>query len=510
MSETKKAALLRVYVFALFLSFVALGYFCVWTHDDYLTKYSGLAASLKGALYFGNGRYLGNFIVDLFLSHKIPDALMRGLCITGNVVLTAKLASAYHWKGLTVSAVLFLGFGNLILREALIWGHGFYNFFPPVTLLLISVRILQNYYINGNLKKVRTSIVFLAVGGVCQQLFSENTTCIALLAAAAIFAFAVYRKKPKLPALVYLIASAVGAFIMFALPEIMHVSYIMRDYRGRGIGADTFAEFVDLFCGHLSISLKTLASMFFAWAFLSYVLIGSIRAVSDKNRTSRRKKTIATIVLAGYPAVSLFYFFVNEKKWKERIPLTSIRIAEFGTKLSYLVFACFILYLIVVCVVLFGNSRFKNNRLIYAVLLGLAVLSVGELLIITVMGTRCLFLPACILSVFILKLIADEGSFGRCFSAAACVSGSVALVWVLLIMHSIWRVNNVRFAYAERQLAEGKQIVEIVCLPHERWLHVPNASAGYGFYFNYGEEKPEEDYTYITYEDYLLLNGSNS
>ena len=57
--------------------------------------------------------------------------------------------------------------------------------------------------------------------------------------------------------------------------------------------------------------------------------------------------------------------------------------------------------------------------------------------------------------------------------------------------------------YAKRQLAERKDVIEIIRLPHAKWLHVPDESLGYAYYFNYGEVKEYDDYTYITYEEYL-------
>lgn len=132
-----------------------------------------------------------------------------------------------------------------------------------------------------------------------------------------------------------------------------------------------------------------------------------------------------------------------------------------------------------------------------------AALSVGELLIITVMGPRCLFITACILSVFVIRFFKDEKLADRRLAAVAGCGGLAYVLALILIMSDIWRINNVRFDYAQRQLAEKKEVIEIITLPHERWLHVPNQSAGYGFYFNYGEVKDEEDYEYITYEEYL-------
>ena len=99
--------------------------------------------------------------------------------------------------------------------------------------------------------------------------------------------------------------------------------------------------------------------------------------------------------------------------------------------------------------------------------------------------------------------------FGKLFCVVSYAAGSAAMAAVLVILISIWKVNEVRFSYAEQQLAEGKQIIEIICLPHVRWLHAPNDSPGYGYYFNYGEPKPQEDYTYITYEEYLARQSDS-
>lgn len=65
-------------VLLLFACSVLLGYFCVWTHDDYLQNNGSFASVLKESLYFGNGRYLGNIIVNVFLPRKIIDAFFRG------------------------------------------------------------------------------------------------------------------------------------------------------------------------------------------------------------------------------------------------------------------------------------------------------------------------------------------------------------------------------------------------------------------------------------------------
>lgn len=490
-------------VLLLFACSVLLGYFCVWTHDDYLQNNGSFASVLKESLYFGNGRYLGNIIVNVFLPRKIIDAFFRGAVITGIVALSASVAADFSIRTISLSILMFFGFGNLIQGEALFWGHGFYNFAPPVLIILISLQILKDYYLGGKLNRygLKVSVLFLA--GVCQQLFSENTTCIALLIAAALFVLTFRFKKAKGPAAAWLIGSGVGAFLMFALPELMGVAYKMSEYRGSGVGAASLSEFVAQFFDNALVSLDSLAPMFPLWALLSYGLIRLLHSYDGKSRFLKKTKPLFYIVFSLQTFSSFIYLFINGTKLKERIPLTNIRIHDPISKIRIAVCVWLALYLVCVLIVLLKNEKLRGSKPVYFGIAGTAALSVGELLIITVMGPRCLFITACILSVFVIRFFKDEKLADRRLAAVAGCGGLAYVLALILIMSDIWRINNVRFDYAQRQLAEKKEVIEIIKLPHERWLHVPNQSAGYGFYFNYGEVKDEEDYEYITYEEYL-------
>lgn len=493
----------HIYLLLILILSVLLGYFCVWTHDDFCTITESVGAMLEDSIFYGNGRYLGNFIVNLCLSHKPLDAAVRGIIITGIVALTASVPAELNCKTVSLSFASFFGFGNLIFREAVIWGHGFYNYVPPIFLCLIALQILKSYYISGKMRSKAFKTAILAILGVCQQLFSENATCIILFIATILFVAALRAGKPKGMAMSYLIGTSVGTFLMFALPAIMGVSYKMIGYRGVGLDTASLSAFVSMFYRRLDICLGSLLPMFPMWIVVSYALIRITRSYAGSSRAFRKLKPLFLVVFALQPVCSVVFFFISETYIKDRIPLTSIHIPGLNSKIRVALFVLFCVYLICAAFVLLRDELLRGDRRAYAVLIFLFAASVGELLVVTPLGSRCLFLPACILAVLSVRFVHGEELLTNGQAVASAICGVVYAVCLIVMMHSVSLVHEVKMAYARQQLAEGKKVIEIIRLPHSRWLMVPDETYAHGWYFNYGEKKPLEDYTYITYEDYL-------
>ncbi|MBQ6020154.1 MAG: hypothetical protein IJL26_08250 [Clostridia bacterium] len=488
---------------AVFLLTTVLGYFCVKTHDDYLTAVKPVDELFTDALYYGNGRYLGNFLVDLCLARKPVDAVVRGTLITGIVVLSAAVAARVEFKTLSLSLLLFVGFGNVVFREAIVWGHGFYNFVPPVFCALLALLTLKTYYLNGRTRFRGGKILLLGVLGVVQQLFSENTTCIALLVAAALFVLTVIKKKPKAVSAAYLIGSATGAGLMFLLPEIMQVSYKMDGYRGRSIGADSVSELIRLLTHNGQVCFMSLVPMFPIWAALSYGMFRALRGYTGTNRFLRKSAPFLRAVFLCQPLFSMFYFFIDDKNSLAKFQHATESIPHFSTAVLLFVFGFFILYLLAVFAVLAADEKLRGCRPVYIGLYILGALSVGEVLIITVMGGRCLFLTGCILSVFVIRFLDREGFSDRKTGIVSAVCGLAYLLAVIGILHSVWQVDNVRAAYAREQIAAGKKEIEIIILPHDRWLWYSDKN--YGFYDYYKPLDPESgslSFKFVPYETY--------
>ena len=496
---------LSIYIAIIFIVFFTMGYFCVWTHDDLVTPDGSITDFIHESLYFGNGRYFGNFLVNLCLNHKILDAFTRSAVITVIIAFIADIAYVLNIKTLSLSLFLFAGMGNVIYSQVITWGHGFYNYVPPIALMLFAVKLLKDHYIRNKKHNMVILTVLLFVVGVSQQLFAENTTCIAVLISLIIFLFSVKAHgKEKIPAAVYFLGSVTGAAIMFALPVIMGVSYKMHEYRGNGIGAETIADFLQMAGSNLRSCLNAMAGFTSAWILLSFAFIIIIRKYSLNNRTNRIYKKILYPVFSVFPFVSLFYFIINGRHLKERIPFTNIHINGINDIVSNAVFVAFVLYLVFVVFFLFLYRNLLNgDKRIYFVLLLLCAASIAELLIVTRMGGRCLFLTDVLISVFTIYILSKENVISDKLCTICGVSGLLVIGGIVALLVSVWHVNNYRFDYAREQLNEGKKVIEIIKLPHERWLADPNGSYAFGYYFNNGEIKPEEDFSFITLDDYL-------
>ncbi len=509
MEKTKKTfPVVPVALLGIFVLTAVLSYYCVWTHDDYMTNYGTIGSLWKTALYFGNGRYLGNFLVDFCLSHKALDVVTRSAVITGIIALLAAVPAKLSLRTLSFSFALFFGFGNFILREAFFWGHGFYNYVPPVFLGLLALAILKGYYIQGNVRHRTLKIVFLAILGFSQQFFAENFTCVILLISIAMFVLVVRKKQPKGMMLAYLIGACAGAIVMFALPEIMQVTHKMIEYRGRGLGADSLTEFIAQFIEHLRECFNALVPMFPVWTALSYGLLRITKSYSGASACLRRAKPLFYAVFVLQPLCSVVYFFISERKFKERIPLTDLHIPDLTEKIYSVFFIVLFLYLLVAAFALLRNEQLKVSRGFCGGLILLCLASVGELLIITVMGPRCLFLTACILSVLLIHLYDREALLGPGTTVCASVCGVAFSVVLIFFMRSVSRVNNVKMTYAQRQLDEGKTVIELIRLPHREWLTSPDETYANGYFFNNGQVKPADDYVFITYEEYLQTHPS--
>lgn len=190
-----------------------------------------IVGALKWSLKFGNGRFLGNFLVEIFLYRFWIDKLIRTICIGSIIMLSAKLTDNYNIKGLSLSFLLYIGLNRQIFREVYSWGHGFYNYVPPVTLLLLGVWLLKKYYSETlKINKVLFCAI-MAVVGFSQQLFVENSSTINLLCALGILCAVMYKKLEKMPAIIYLIFNSLSGAIMFILPYILGVSHKMDGYR---------------------------------------------------------------------------------------------------------------------------------------------------------------------------------------------------------------------------------------------------------------------------------------
>lgn len=483
----KSVILLPALIFA---SEILVCSFFVNTHDDYLT--AGVKTFYEAfdySIHYGNGRILGNALVELLCNRHILNCLFKSVCLFLLIVLMSYLCSRINAKNLIIFFFLVNCAPIAYYKEVFVWSHGFYNYVPPVVLLLITLAIMKSIYLGKKEVNVFTYIA-LILCGISAQLFSENSTVINIITAVAITALVIKNKKKTLPALVNLFSSITGAVIMAAVPKLLNVSDKMSSYRGlTPLKNMSFAESIS---SHFFIELKYIGDMYPLWLIFSAVLLIAVHKRKDK--LSKLSRIIYDVVFS----LSFLIFITKILLTYEIIFVTN---ANLMLILSLSV-AVYITFSLLVLLKLFSKDELKHVYFF----LPLAIISVGELLIVHPIGYRCLFITYILLSipaVNIINRILGECRFNIKVLYAIIAVTTVAINFVNAYHYAyIGKVNDARIEYAQEQIDEGKYDIEIINLPYEDWLWYANESYAYKYTFNQGN--PDEmTFSYITYDEYL-------
>ncbi len=478
------------------LSTVLISFFFVNTSDDYYGTFGttkGAAEIFKQIVYFGNGRFIGNFQSE-YLTHRFYMNLgVRALYIFLFIVLLAVLADGYKKMALVFSAVLTFGMTKYIFREAVVWVHGFYNYFPPVVLLLLSLVLIKYYKKESKLSALIT--ISMIPLGICQQLHSENTTMINLVIAVLLVVFTLYRKENKAPVFSYAASSFIGCAIMFLAPRLLGVSDKMESYRG-SIADGKYSLIGQLWSNIFYLS-RIICSMYVLWIMLAILLMTKLYKNRDKFSSKARALIFAglslSLLLPCFIELSYSYFYMQED-----------RKTLFFWFIGAAAFALYIIALVVSVWKLYE----KKVAIVCGTVFAIALMSVAELLVIYPAGGRCLFITYALFGFIFIYLLKNTKMDSERVKITMMTVGVVFTVLAVGIhtyhYAAAGKVNAARLDYVEQQMEKGERTIEIIELPYESWLHYPNNSSGvyFGNFFNYGN--PDEmEFVFISYDDYL-------
>ena len=183
-SENRKKSAIFVF-FCCFAMFAAVGSFYSPTSDDFYFmtfKYASFSTIFHNALYYGNGRLLGNLGAILICNSVFLNVIAKGVVLSGIAVLLPLLLNVQTGFGYILSALLFAGISPSVFAQVYSWTSGFQNYAPPVFLLIICLLLIKYNPKNKVLSAV--SYFGVAVFGFCSQLYVEHNTVINIIIAA--------------------------------------------------------------------------------------------------------------------------------------------------------------------------------------------------------------------------------------------------------------------------------------------------------------------------------------
>ena len=461
---------------------ILFSYF-VNTHDDYYIPF-GISAegSVQFAADIGNGRYLSNFLGNFLSQRGLLNDFIKAAIFFFIILLLADNSVGLKLSSLIIASALLIYPSKGMFGSCYVWSHCYYNYVLPIFLWLASLSMLK--------RDKKLFLVPLITAAFLQMLCSENTSIIIFLAAAVIACFN-YKSAElcsRKTSLLYLAVSFIGLLIMFALPKLMGVSENVSFYRDSLLdnGIIALIKNAEKNIFYISCYLQEMCILY--PAFLAFLL-------ADACINKKYKYFIACF--AAYIAVLILEYGLNmsvyESRWYIRILYSAV-------------FMLFQLLLIISTIKIYSRDK-KRLLIIYI----LALLSQAELLVVEPIGTRCLFITYILYSSALIMLIDELLENNNFLYKYICALFSAVYVICCAVMipkmKSIYELDKLRLDLIRAQLAEGHTTINVINLPDDGLLWIPNGSYAWSSTFNLGD--PDE-MTFNFYPPEILDNINNT
>jgi len=217
----------RFVLFAGVFVFYAFVMWCTpYSSDDLEFAYLGFSTIgeyIRFALYYGNGRFLGNLCAIAMANSKLLCILLKAFVLASAVVLAPVVLGLKDRCSALLSFLLITGMAPPVLGEAVIWTSGFGNYVPPIWLSLLIILMIRHHQSATSPVKL---LIWLAVPmlGTASQLFIEHSSGVNGLLAFSFLVYYLHRKEKAKAALcgLWLLSTAVGLGLMFLIPKIFY------------------------------------------------------------------------------------------------------------------------------------------------------------------------------------------------------------------------------------------------------------------------------------------------
>lgn len=389
---------------------------------------------LREALYYGNGRFLGNVLGFYFSHHFTAAIFVTAFFLTVTVLLAVLLFFDGNGRYIFPVAILIAFPAVGIIREVYSMIAAFSNYAVPFAFALLSQLVAKRIKGGGS----KALYVLLALSSVCVCLFSENTTVVMLCAAVTFLIIdLIDSKKASIANAVNLISTAVGALIMFLIPRLTHTSEKLSDYRGY------VTEPQALIYNALS-ALRSFARLA-AQYLLIYIVISLLMLfVLHKAKTAKGVKIILSTILIILPVVSAL----------------ALCFSDMANKYSIVFLALESVYMLSVfaTAIISKQKRIIVSTVAAIILLGSAV---APILIVNHRGDRTFFTTFAILMCYALWLSAElkpNFAFSRCVKIISPIVYLAISLTMLVLTAQNFAAYAYRTDYIAQKLTETRSI----------------------------------------------------
>lgn len=496
MSKEKhgKLSLISAYV-------ISFAFFCVImllsppVNDDYAFLSYGLTNikdMFRFALYYGNGRLLGNLTSLILIPSQPLFAIQKAAILFITVFLFSKLfkkdGENENSLFLFLSAfVLIIGISPNIFAVIIPWSTCFQNYVPPVTGLLICLHLIKK---DGSVKYEAAAAVITFITALTSQLYLEINTVVNIAFSCLITLIFIKTKREKskiIKSVSFAVGSVAGGAVMFLIPRTFidpERMEIMNEYRQYNIGQ--LKEIVDTAYLHFLDIVLEISYFSALLLFISFCVILIMRQ-SGKSRFYRIFCSAGSVAFSAY-SLSMSSIMDNHLFVKQGTYLI----------LYFVLLGIFVLSLFM-CILSMEKGYEKNFSVISFLFV---FVSIAPLAAVSPISKRCyllyyLFMAACGMGLasYLVNRKLLSIDFKRVLAICACV-----LCFHIGVNYiSIKAMSDIQIKCIEAQLDDGKDVVEVPEIPN-RYFHNTSCSL-YGYHF-YRNEPFDSYFQLVPFENY--------
>jgi hypothetical protein len=439
-----------------------------------------------------NGRVLGNLFSFLFVDYPGMLAAVRGgsmVLLTVLLVKVTGVCSRLGWAA-AMAGVLFLP--PMIFREAYPWNAGFFNYVPPVILLIWTAWLFKLHLVRPAALVSWRDLLLLGLGGGASTLFMENLTVFALIAGgAALFASIFYVRRLLPQAGAYFAGVLGGSMLMFASPV----------YRTVQEGADGYRSYAESLGGllyRMAGNYRILSVHLLHNNGLLIALVCGAALLSSALLPKRRVTPfMQAMVIAGAG------YFLTARYFAEDLGLLSLTDSMTAASLGVDLTALGLLLIPVVWSLWQSRNRWGMGFVLAALLVA------APLLLVSPIGPRNAYALHILLVAAILTMLQPiEEHWTKTCNAL----GTAVLITVLIgagsygyMFFRIGQTQALQYSHIRQQMEVGAEIIELPRYPYAHLVHGPHgAKIGNLFFY----QRPSDiSFVFIPYDDWYAQWG---
>lgn len=503
MNKGKKLSRRHIFVSGMLLAFLGALFVIAYNFplvgddfygiDDYITSVRSFVEWAVWHWENTNGRILGNTTVLLVMHSKFWRAFVRAFIIWIIMILVYQNSRFRSKAGYFLAYIYVLAIPAAIFSETYSWAFGFFNYVPPVVLILVYLLFVQKEFKERNVKWRGIQIIFAFLLGVCSQLFMENITIYVLVMSIGINIFQIRTfKKVSGITLFHTLGAVGGAVLMFSSPV----------YRAVAVGTDTYRETPQGVMGLIQaargnwyeISEYTIRGNILLLIMALLVCVWVLyRNGVEKDRKSCILKNAISSILSGTTA---YFFIVDLLGWGDKIESYTAFFL-----LDVLMFVLFIVNVLATVILYVKDKELKNRSLFFLIS---AFVLVGPLLFVSPIGPRCFYASYIFTVLAFFNIVAyiieqEHWSLKRIL-APVCVLTVCVTAYYMYVFVNIGDVEKERDAYIVERMQAGDTVIMVPEFPYSDYLHDPHGwKIGLKFYY---EKQEDIEFCFIPYSEW--------